>query len=155
MEKLRRRLQESATKQSDFVETFTAIDREFDKKHNGQIDLSEFLQQLRPPMSERRQKAISNLFDSIDVNEDDQITIMDLKTKFADQLKPTKRRSSQNIDDALRHFLNKFNTPGQHDGIIDRAEFFGSCSMLSATIKEDIYFEHVLRSLFDFRFINK
>ncbi|CAF1608940.1 unnamed protein product [Rotaria magnacalcarata] len=26
--------------------------REFDKTHNGQIDLSEFLQQLRPPMSE-------------------------------------------------------------------------------------------------------
>lgn len=53
--------------------------REFDKTQNGQIDLSEFLQQLRPPMNERRQKAVSNLFDSIDVNKDGKLTTSDLR----------------------------------------------------------------------------
>lgn len=53
--------------------------REFDKTQNGQIDLSEFLQQLRPPMNERRQKAVSNLFNSIDVNKDGKLTTSDLR----------------------------------------------------------------------------
>ncbi|CAF1689946.1 unnamed protein product, partial [Adineta ricciae] len=52
----------------------------------------------------------------------------------------------------LKKFLNKFDTRGQEDGIVDQDEFLGFCVMLSATIKEDIYFEHALRTLFDFRF---
>jgi Ca2+-binding EF-hand superfamily protein len=54
---------------------------QFDTTNNGQIDLNEFLQQLRPPMSERRQKAVSNLFHSMDVNKDGKLTILDLKVK--------------------------------------------------------------------------
>lgn len=53
--------------------------RQFDITQNGQIDLNEFLLKLRPPVNERRQKAMSNLFNSIDVNHDEQITIQDLK----------------------------------------------------------------------------
>ncbi|CAF3471023.1 unnamed protein product [Rotaria sp. Silwood1] len=71
---------------------------QFDLTKNGQIDLSEFLQQLRPPMNERRQKAALNVFNSIDVDKDGTLTIKDLKMKYPSQLKPTKRRSSQSID---------------------------------------------------------
>ena len=53
--------------------------QQFDTTNNGQIDLNEFLKQLRPSMSERRQKAVSNLFTSMDVNKDGQLTILDLK----------------------------------------------------------------------------
>lgn len=53
--------------------------RQFDTTHNGQIDLTEFLQQLKPPMNERRQKATLNLFNSIDVNKDGKLTITDIK----------------------------------------------------------------------------
>jgi hypothetical protein len=53
---------------------------------------------------------------------------------------------------ALKKFLNKFDTRGQEDGIIDRDEFLGFCAMLSATVKDDVYFEHMLRTLFDLRF---
>lgn len=52
---------------------------------------------------------------------------------------------------ALKTFLNKFDTRGQEDGIIDREEFLGFCGMLSATVKEDVYFEHMLRTLFELR----
>lgn len=51
---------------------------------------------------------------------------------------------------ALRNFLNKFDTRGQEDGVIDKEEFLSFCSMLSATIKEDVYFEHAIRTIFDF-----
>ncbi|CAF1371605.1 unnamed protein product [Rotaria sordida] len=185
MEKLRQCLLQSASKQSDLIEIFKAIDQDrsgritfeefraaikalrlgitnddeikqlfqqFDSTKNGQIDLSEFLQKLRPPMNERRQKAAVNVFNSMDVDKDGKLTIVDLKTKYATQLKPTKRRSSQSIDISLQNFLTKFDTRGQEDGIIDKEEFLGFCSMLSATVKEDVYFEHVLRSLFDFHF---
>ena len=53
--------------------------RQFDTTNNGQIDLYEFLQQLRPPMNERRQKASLNLFQSLDINKDGKLTILDLK----------------------------------------------------------------------------
>ncbi len=53
--------------------------QQFDTTNNGQIDLNEFLKQLRPPMSERRQKAVSNLFNSMDVNKDGKLTVADLK----------------------------------------------------------------------------
>ncbi|UJR37434.1 hypothetical protein I4U23_030137 [Adineta vaga] len=182
MELFRQRLLESTTKQSDFIEIFSAIDRDhsgritfeefrqtikslklgiqndadikrlfqqFDTTNNGQIDLDEFLKQLRPPMSERRQRAVLNLFNSIDVNKDDQLTVSDLKTKYAAQLKTNKKKSDQAVNQGLQNFLNKFDTRGKEDGIIDKDEFIGFCSMLSATIKDDIYFEHVLRTLFD------
>jgi Ca2+-binding EF-hand superfamily protein len=53
--------------------------QQFDTTKNGQIDLSEFLKQLRPPMNERRGKAALNLFNSMDVNKDGKLTILDLK----------------------------------------------------------------------------
>lgn len=42
-------------------------------------------------------------------------------------------------------------THGQEDGVIEKDEFLTFCSILSATVKEDIYFEHALRTLFDLR----
>lgn len=51
----------------------------------------------------------------------------------------------------FRNFLLKFDTRGQEDGVIDKDEYLGFCSMLSATINEDIYFEYALRTLFDLR----
>ncbi|CAF1196477.1 unnamed protein product [Adineta ricciae] len=126
--------------------------RRFDTTNNGQIDLAEFLQQIKPPMNERRHRAALHVFNSMDINKDGKLTIEDIKLKYAAQLKAVKNRSSQNIDYTLKKFLNKFDTRGQEDGIVDQDEFLGFCVMLSATIKEDIYFEHALRTLFDFRF---
>jgi Ca2+-binding EF-hand superfamily protein len=53
--------------------------RQFDTTNNGQIDLSEFLQQLKPPMNERRQRAALNLFNAIDVDKDGRLTLADIK----------------------------------------------------------------------------
>jgi Ca2+-binding EF-hand superfamily protein len=87
--------------------------QQFDTTKNGQIDLYEFLQQLRPPMNERRRKAALDIFNSMDVDKDGKLTIADLKvfinlsitkisfffqTKYATQLLPARRRSSENID---------------------------------------------------------
>jgi hypothetical protein len=38
----------------------------------------------------------------------------------------------------------------EKNGVIDKEEFLNFCSMLSATIKEDVFFEHALRRLFEF-----
>lgn len=56
--------------------------QQFDTTNNGQIDLNEFLQQLRPPMNERRERAALNLFNSMDVNKDGKLTILDLKVRL-------------------------------------------------------------------------
>ncbi|CAF0721527.1 unnamed protein product [Didymodactylos carnosus] len=108
-----------------------ALFRQFDTTKNGQIDLKEFIRQLRPEMNDRRLKAALNIFNSTDINKDGVLTISDLR--------------------ALRNFFNKFDTYGQKNGEVGKDEFLGFCSMLSTTIKEDIYFEHILRTIFDFR----
>jgi len=69
--------------------------RQFDTTHNGQIDLDEFLKQLRPPMNARREKAVTNLFNSMDVNKDGELTISDLKTKYANQINDKKKNIDQ------------------------------------------------------------
>lgn len=66
-------------------EEINELFRQFDTTNNGQIDFYEFLQQLRPPMNERRHKASLKLFHSLDVDKDGKLTILDLKVlKFLD-----------------------------------------------------------------------
>ena len=62
-------------------EQIRAIFKQFDTTNNGQIDLQEFLQQLRPPMNARREQAALKLFDSVDVNKDNRLTLADLKVR--------------------------------------------------------------------------
>lgn len=57
------------------------IFRQFDITNNGQIDFNEFLQQLRPPLNDRRRKAALNLFQTMDVDHDGKLTILDLKVR--------------------------------------------------------------------------
>ncbi|CAF2655062.1 unnamed protein product [Rotaria sp. Silwood2] len=131
MDLLRQRLLQSTTKQSDFIEIFSVIDRDhsgritfeefraaiktlkveiksdeeikqlfrqFDTTNNGQIDLNEFLHHLRPVMNERRQKAALNIFNAMDVNKDGKLTMLDLKTKYAAQIKAKKKKSDQAVN---------------------------------------------------------
>lgn len=65
----------------DNEEDIKHLFQQFDTTNNGQIDLNEFLKQLRPPMNERRQKAVLNLFNSMDINKDGELTISDLKVR--------------------------------------------------------------------------
>lgn len=62
-------------------EQIREIFKQFDTTNNGQIDLQEFLQQLRPPMNARREQAALKLFDSMDVNKDNRLTLADLKVR--------------------------------------------------------------------------
>ena len=60
-----------------------ALFEQFDTTNNGEIDLKEFLRQLRPGMSERRQRATDALFNSVDMNKDGKLTIHDLKVQLS------------------------------------------------------------------------
>jgi Ca2+-binding EF-hand superfamily protein len=55
------------------------IFKQFDTTKNGQFDLCLFLQEVRPPMNERRRQAALDIFNSLDVNKDGKLTIVDFK----------------------------------------------------------------------------
>ncbi len=55
--------------------------RHFDQNHNGQVDFAEFLLQLRPPMKQCRIDVINEAFDKLDVDKDDILKTVDLKSK--------------------------------------------------------------------------
>ena len=75
--------------------------QQFDTTNNGQIDLNEFLKQLRPPMNERRQKAVNNLFNSMDINKDGKLTILDLKVMRISHSSIQKTRSLSLASDQI------------------------------------------------------
>ena len=45
-------------------------------------------------------------------------------------------------------FLNSFETPGCTDGIVTNEEFINYYSIISATVKDDTYFDLLIRSCF-------
>lgn len=53
--------------------------QQFDKTNNGEIDFFEFLQELKPTMNERRQRAALNMFQSMDMDKDGKLTLQDLR----------------------------------------------------------------------------
>jgi Ca2+-binding EF-hand superfamily protein len=96
--------------------------RQFDTTQNGQIDLKEFLDQLRPSVNARREKAIWNHFNAIDINHDGQLTIHDLKVssenkrtksldvhsfqlKYATKIQANKKHTDQTINEARTRLI--------------------------------------------------
>lgn len=66
--------------------------QQFDTTNNGQIDLNEFLQKLRPKMNERRTKVVERFFQSLDVNQDGRLTLQDLKVRFSFRVAPIEEK---------------------------------------------------------------
>ncbi|KAK6169367.1 hypothetical protein SNE40_020435 [Patella caerulea] len=50
-----------------------------DRDKNGSIDFCEFMQHLRPPMTEQRIRVINEAFDKLDVDKNGQIEVDDLR----------------------------------------------------------------------------
>lgn len=117
----------------------------FDKDGSGSVNYNEFIQAIRPPMSNNRIKLIELAFNKLDASGDGQVTIEDLQKKYNVRSHPEYQNGTKTEGELLQTFLAKFEQNGSVDGVLTKEEFIDYYSGVSASIDEDMYFDLMMR----------
>ncbi|RUS77397.1 hypothetical protein EGW08_014843 [Elysia chlorotica] len=117
----------------------------FDRDGSGKISFEEFLQRLRPPMSEARKKMVEKAFAKFDRTGDGVVTVEDLRGIYNAREHPKFRNGEWTEEECFRSFINTFENSGEKDGKVTKDEFFNYYSELGASIDEDGYFDLMIR----------
>ncbi|XP_064625670.1 calcyphosin-like protein [Lineus longissimus] len=119
----------------------------FDKDHSGSLSFDEFLQMLRPPMSDSRIKLINAAFDKLDKSGDGVITPADMKGIYNARKHPKYLNGQWEEKQVFEDFLKTFEPDeSQRDGKVTREEFLAYYSGVSASIDQDCYFDLMMRN---------
>ncbi|VDM05417.1 unnamed protein product [Schistocephalus solidus] len=125
-------------------EVFQAID----KDNSGTIDFDEFLQALRPPLSNARLNLINQAFIKMDKTKDGVITAEDLKGVYNVSKHPKYLNGEWTEDQVFAEYLKTFEVGGEVDATVTKEEFINYYSGLSASIDNDAYFDLMMRNAF-------
>uniref|UniRef100_A0A1A9W9J8 EF-hand domain-containing protein n=1 Tax=Glossina brevipalpis TaxID=37001 RepID=A0A1A9W9J8_9MUSC len=121
----------------------------FDEDASGTIDMTEFLLKLRPPLPQCRLDIIDQAFIKMDKDEDDLITIDDLKNVYSVKENPKYQSGEKTEDELLTEFLNNFEgNRGNNDGTVTKEEFVNYYATISASIDNNMYFDLMMRRAF-------
>ncbi|KAL9894719.1 calcyphosin-like protein isoform X3 [Glossina fuscipes] len=107
----------------------------FDEDGSGTIDMTEFLLKLRPPLPQCRLDIIDQAFMKMDKNEDNFITVDDLKNVYSVREHPKYQSGEKTEQELLTEFLNSFEgNRGNNDGTV---------SINFCTINRNVCFIHL------------
>uniref|UniRef100_A0A1B0B310 EF-hand domain-containing protein n=1 Tax=Glossina palpalis gambiensis TaxID=67801 RepID=A0A1B0B310_9MUSC len=121
----------------------------FDEDGSGTIDMTEFLLKLRPPLPQCRLDIIDQAFMKMDKNEDNFITVDDLKNVYSVREHPKYQSGEKTEQELLTEFLNSFEgNRGNNDGTITKEEFVNYYAAISASIDNNMYFDLMMRRAF-------
>jgi Ca2+-binding EF-hand superfamily protein len=118
----------------------------FDADHSGSIDVEEFIQGVRDPLTERRLKLVKQAFRIIDVDGSGIVDAREIATKYDASKHPeviSKRRTPTQV---LTEFLDTFDVGGVKNGMVTEQEFINYYTNLSASIDNEDYFELMIRN---------
>jgi len=124
-----------------------------DKDGSGSIDFDEFLEKLRPPMSQARKDLILKAFKKCDTSGDGVLKVNDLKGVYDCKNHPKFRSGEWTERQCLRGFLLNFDSPGSaqdQEIVVTEEEFINYYSGVSASIDLDIYFDLMMRQTWKF-----
>ncbi|VDK22574.1 unnamed protein product [Taenia asiatica] len=121
---------------------------EIDRDGSGSINFDEFLEALRPPMSENRRKLVELVFKKMDKSGDGVITADDLKGIYNARSHPKYLNGELSEGDVLKEYLKTFECRGEVDGKVTWEEFLNYYSGVSSSIDDDMYFDLMLRSAY-------
>jgi Ca2+-binding EF-hand superfamily protein len=113
----------------------------FDTDGSGTISFDEFLQALRPPMTQSRVAIVQKAFQKLDKTGDGVITVEDLQGVYNARDHPKVRNGKWTDKQAFEDFLKTFDSPNDPDGKITKEEFLNYYSGVSASIDNNAYFD--------------
>lgn len=119
-----------------------------DNGRMGLIDIRDFINLVRGPISSARLGLIKIIFKQLDVNNEGIVSIDEIKRKFHGEDHPLVSIGGYNENYALEHMLKCFERNGRTSTKITLEMFADYYGDLSASILDDDYFEAVLRSNF-------
>ena len=129
---------------------------EIDINGNGKIDYEEFLRGVVGEMNDRRRKIILQVFKIFDKNQNGIIELDDIRDSYNAKLHPDVKSGKKNEEEVLAEFLDTFeyqfsllNDGKTRDGKITMEEFLDYYNNISMSIKDDDYFEEMIKSVYN------
>jgi len=128
----------------------------FDKDRKGEINYDEFIKVLVGNVNENRKKILKQVFDKINENNDEYITIGQMRNSYNAKESPLVRQNKKNEDEMMAEFMDlieyHFNLLNERDDEsldinqikIDFDDFIEFYKYISMTIDDDKYFEVML-----------
>ena len=130
--------------------------KELDINKNGKIDYEEFLRGVVGEMNDRRRKIVLQAFKIFDKNQNGVIEMDDIRDSYNAKLHPEVRSGKKNEEEVLAEFLDTFeyqfsllNDGKTKDGKITMEEFLEYYNNISMSIKDDDYFEEMIKSVYN------
>ena len=130
--------------------------KELDINKNGKIDYEEFLRGVVGEMNDRRRKIVLQAFKMFDKNQNGVIEMDDIRDSYNAKLHPEVRSGKKNEEEVLAEFLDTFeyqfsllNDGKTKDGKITMEEFLEYYNNISMSIKDDDYFEEMIKSVYN------
>lgn len=120
---------------------------DFDVEGSGTISATEFIDAIRPEMSDTRKKSVNDAFDKCDKDKTGVVTLEELKDLCSVRAHPKYRSGEMTENEILQKFMHTFEN-GSVDGKITREEFFNYYAGVSASIDTDTCFDLMLRQAF-------
>jgi len=124
------------------------IFHKFDAQHRGWVNIDEFMNAIRPPMSESRKQIIEKAFDKMDKTGDGILTPKDLKRGYNVKQHPLYDSGEESEETIFSRFMAHFDKGAPADGHVTREEFSDFYAAISASIDTDCYFDLLMRQCY-------
>ena len=129
---------------------------ELDRNRNGKIDYEEFLRGVVGEMNDRRRKIVLQVFNVFDKNQNGVIEMDDIRENYNAKFHPDVQSGKKTEEEVLAEFLDTFeyqfsllNDGKNKDGKITMEEFLEYYNNISMSIKDDDYFEEMIKSVYN------
>ena len=129
---------------------------ELDINRNGKIDYEEFLRGVVGEMNDRRRKIILQVFKIFDKNQNGVIEMDDIRENYNAKFHPDVQSGKKTEEEVLAEFLDTFeyqfsllNDGKSREGKITMEEFLEYYNNISMSIKDDEYFEEMIKSVYN------
>jgi len=130
------------------AEDHKAMFQAIDKDKSGSISFNEFLESVRPPMSQSRKNVIMEAFRKMDTSGDGVLSVEDIRQTYSVEQHPKFKSGDLTKDQILTQYLANFEQKGTVDGKVTKDEFIDYYSAVSASIDNDAYFDLMIRNAY-------